>query len=224
MKTALGWSAFSLGALICLANFYFSFLRYPLHRLRGFQPESYRWVSGIPMLGTLLVGLSLVALHTSPIVLYVAVALMLVDTGGPLWFGIAMLYQWEFGIRVRRWTQELNQVREFQGTYVSHWECPRFEWETGRRRWFGLMPERVLCELEFENGVPPEISQDWSDAAAWRQSPAIRFRLHIRGSLIEKGWFGHRGWCSFKLKVSKVFEIKRLPPHRVANGGSRSSE
>lgn len=47
MSNVIAWTAFALGALLCLFNFYLSFLRYPLHRLRGLPEKSFHYASGI---------------------------------------------------------------------------------------------------------------------------------------------------------------------------------
>lgn len=88
----LAWTAFVVGGLLCLTNFYLSFLRYPLHRLRGLSRESYCWVSGMPLFGSLFVGLSLVDLHSLRGMLPVAIMLIVIDTGGIHWFVGSMIY------------------------------------------------------------------------------------------------------------------------------------
>jgi len=93
MITFLAWVAFVLGALVCLTNFYLSFLRYPFHRLRGLPKESYRWISGIPLLGSVFVGLALLDLHPLPGMLPAAIALIVIDTGGIHWFVGTMVYR-----------------------------------------------------------------------------------------------------------------------------------
>jgi hypothetical protein len=65
-----------------------------LHRLRGLPKESYRWVSGFPLLGSLLVALSLITLHEVSGLIPVAMALILIDTGGVHWFVGSMIYRW----------------------------------------------------------------------------------------------------------------------------------
>jgi len=50
-----------LGGLTCCLNFYLSVPRYLLHKFRGGKEEDYKWVSGIPVVGSLLVALSLLA-------------------------------------------------------------------------------------------------------------------------------------------------------------------
>ncbi len=97
MRTVLSWLAFSLGGLVCLTNFYLSFLRYPLHRLRGLPRESYRWVSGIPLFGSLFVGLSLLVLHSLPGILPAAIVLIAIDTGGIHWFVGTTIYHSVYG-------------------------------------------------------------------------------------------------------------------------------
>src|SRR5690242_11486886 len=97
--SAAAWNAFVLGALLCITNFYLSFLRYPLHRMRGLPRESYRWSSGIPLVGSLLVAVSLLGLHTLRGMLAAAILLIAVDTGGIHWFVGMMIYQLFYGKR-----------------------------------------------------------------------------------------------------------------------------
>jgi len=82
-----------VGGAICLINFYTSFLRHPLHRLRGREEEAYRPVSGFPLVGSFLVAVSLVALHVHAAILSVTIVLMLVDTGGIHWFVGSMIHR-----------------------------------------------------------------------------------------------------------------------------------
>jgi len=74
-------------------NFYLSFLRYPLHRLRGLPKDSYRWVSGFPLFGSLFVALSLIGLHEVSWMIPVAIVLILTDPGGIHWFVGSVIYQ-----------------------------------------------------------------------------------------------------------------------------------
>ena len=92
MSNVIAWTAFALGALLCLFNFYLSFLRYPLHRLRGLPEESFRYASGIPLLGSVFVGSSLLGIHAQPGVLPVAIVLAVIDAGGVVWVAGAMIY------------------------------------------------------------------------------------------------------------------------------------
>ena len=113
--------------------------------------------------------------------------------------------------RLAPMTWELNKETEFSGVYVAHWEVPRFEWDTGRRLWFGLKDEKVNCQLEFPEGMPDPFLETIGGQlpANWRSHPGLRWHVRLRGALIEKGHFGHRGWCSFRLKVSKVLDLSQ---------------
>jgi hypothetical protein len=93
MNPSLSWILLIVGGgLLCFVNFYLSFLRYPLHRLRGLPRSSYRWVSGIPLLGSLLVAISLVHFHSMASIMLPAIALIVIDTGGIHWFLGSMIY------------------------------------------------------------------------------------------------------------------------------------
>jgi hypothetical protein len=67
-------------------NFYVSWLRYPLHR-RFHPDEPYRFVSGIPLVGFILLCFSAsVFAHTNVHVPYVWMTVVsALDTGNPLW-------------------------------------------------------------------------------------------------------------------------------------------
>ncbi len=90
---ALAYVSLIVGGFSCALNFYLSFLRYPLHKLRRGSDVEYRWASGIPVVGSVLVLMSLASLHLETWLLYTALTLMLVDTGGIHWFLGAMLYE-----------------------------------------------------------------------------------------------------------------------------------
>ena len=91
----MGWLAaglLGLGGLICCVNFYLSFLRYPIHRFRGGLRETYKYDSGVPLFGSLLVVLSLLKFYSHPVLLTIAIILILIDTGGLHWFLGVMFY------------------------------------------------------------------------------------------------------------------------------------
>jgi hypothetical protein len=92
MLAILSWIIFGLGAFICLLNFYLSFLRYPIHRLRGLSRESYHWSSGFPIIGSLMVAISLIGLHSQTGILPASIVLIAIDTGGIHWFAGSMIY------------------------------------------------------------------------------------------------------------------------------------
>ena len=87
----LAWTLFVIGGLFCLLNIYLSFLRYPLHKLKGGARDDYRWVSGAPVIGSLFVAASLLVLHDVKWLLVSGLALIVMDTGGIHWFAGAML-------------------------------------------------------------------------------------------------------------------------------------
>lgn len=92
MVTLLCWIAFALGVPICLHNFYLSFVRYPLYRLRGVSREAYQSYSGIPLFGSLLVALSLIGLYKAPAIALIAIAMICIDTGGIHCFFAVMIW------------------------------------------------------------------------------------------------------------------------------------
>src|SRR4051812_3506797 len=79
----IGFAILGLGALIVWINFYTSFVRYPLHRLRGGTRADFHWVSGFPLVGSLLLALAILFFGKSS-VSWVAVGIGVLDTGGLL--------------------------------------------------------------------------------------------------------------------------------------------
>jgi hypothetical protein len=89
----LGLVLLALGTLVVCVNVYTSFLRYPLHRLRGGTRADFRWVSGFPLVGILLLGLAAMCLGNDyPAVAWTALAVAALDTSGPHWLAGIMLY------------------------------------------------------------------------------------------------------------------------------------
>ncbi len=84
-----GYCLFTIGGLISCINFYLSFLRYLVHRLRGGTKEDYSWTSGIPLLGILSV-VGLLHLPQSIWFSLLAFVFLLIDTGGTPWFIVAV--------------------------------------------------------------------------------------------------------------------------------------
>ncbi len=83
MLTILGYLAFALGAFLSLLNFYLSFVRVPLLRALG-RPSGF--VSGFPLVGSLLLVTSAVLLWRAWRLAYTALAVAALDTGGLHWF------------------------------------------------------------------------------------------------------------------------------------------
>lgn len=90
--TFLKWALFAFGAYLCVLNFYLSFLRYPLYRRRGLPKESFKFISGIPILGSLIVFLLLHYTNLPPVMQYVAIGLIVIDTGGIHWAIGSIIY------------------------------------------------------------------------------------------------------------------------------------
>jgi hypothetical protein len=80
---------FALGAFISILNFHLSFVRPAIHRLRG---REYRFVSGFPFVGSLLLVASYFMFPADHILRPVALVVAVCDTGGIHWFCIMMVY------------------------------------------------------------------------------------------------------------------------------------
>jgi hypothetical protein len=93
MIDVIAWLALMIGGLVCALNFYLSFCRYALHRRGGGSRESYGRISGFPLVGSVLVALSLFKFYDLFWILTVALVLIAIDTGGVHWFIGALIYQ-----------------------------------------------------------------------------------------------------------------------------------
>ena len=83
------WAALiplALGASIASLNLYSSFIRSWIYRFRHHSLEGYRYVSGFPVIGTVLVTLGILAGLGSKPIAAVALLVLTVDTGGLPWF------------------------------------------------------------------------------------------------------------------------------------------
>ncbi len=74
--------AFLFGAFIAISNIYLGYLREPIYRWRKLPKQKYRNVSGIPLIGSLFLGLSWLGLQTIPGVSAVIVILIVLDPVG----------------------------------------------------------------------------------------------------------------------------------------------
>ena len=83
-----------LGGVICLGNVYLSFIRYPLFRLFGGVREDYQWSSGIPLIGSAMVAIAAICLLNNTTLFWLAIGLIVIDTGGLHWFLGAMVHEW----------------------------------------------------------------------------------------------------------------------------------
>ena len=83
MRGVIEYSAFALGALVSLLNFYLSWIRIPLLRFLGQSPA---WKSGLPLVGSLLLVVALILLWDERGSAVVAALFLAIDTGGPHWY------------------------------------------------------------------------------------------------------------------------------------------
>lgn len=90
----LSWPMLVVGSALCLLNIYLSFVRYPLHLRRGGTRENYKWVSGVPIFGSLFVLGGLRAVSFSPVLLGAGLLLAVLDTGGLHWAAATLLFRW----------------------------------------------------------------------------------------------------------------------------------
>jgi hypothetical protein len=75
--------------MLGLFNFYLSFVRPVLFRWRYGSLEQYRFVSGVPGVGTILVVIGGLLGFGSVVTASVGLAAMLLDTGSSIWFLLA---------------------------------------------------------------------------------------------------------------------------------------
>lgn len=85
---------FSFGAFFAVLNFYLDILRYPIHRALGGDRDTFRFVSGIPILGALFLWIS-IPLLSSPSLRWTAGILSLFDTQGIHWLLGTMVWMRE---------------------------------------------------------------------------------------------------------------------------------
>jgi hypothetical protein len=77
-----------------------SFLRPYVYRFHHGSFEGYKWVSGVPGLGSLLLALAAILLRDSTVWMIAALLIALIDTGGLHWFIGTQL--WHEVIKPRR--------------------------------------------------------------------------------------------------------------------------
>lgn len=96
---------------------------------------------------------------------------------------------------------------EFAGLYIAHWEVSRFVITTGRRLW-GLAEAQERCQLEYGEGVDVPWFQKWGgeEPPNWMDMCLI-FDVRLEGEVLEEGHFGHRGWCHWRILVTRFIEV-----------------
>ena len=90
-RDILALGLLGLAALIACTNLYLSLLRYPLHRLRGGSQEGYRFVSGIPMVGTIALVFAGLIGSQNGWMFWPASIIFLADTGGLFWLLVVLV-------------------------------------------------------------------------------------------------------------------------------------
>ncbi len=76
-----------------MTNFYLTFIRYPLYRIRGGKKRDYRFVSGFPIIGSLSILLSLGFVQMPVYLRWFGAVCAILDTGGLHWFLVVMVYE-----------------------------------------------------------------------------------------------------------------------------------
>jgi hypothetical protein len=85
----LGVALFVLSTMIAATNFSLSFLRVPVLRARGIPDSQIRNISGIPLVGMLVVP-AVYLVPESPWVVAWAISVLAIDTGNLVWFAFAV--------------------------------------------------------------------------------------------------------------------------------------
>ena len=85
----LAYCLFVVGAFVSVLNFHLSFIRPLVCRLRR---RECRFVSGLPVVGSLLLVISFFCFPSEDALRWVALLVALLDTGGIHWFCGTMLY------------------------------------------------------------------------------------------------------------------------------------
>ena len=75
---------FALGTWLTFVNVYLTFLRFPIYLARGGTKDKYKWVSGIPLFGSLFLW-GCIPLVDFPWLKWTAAFISLFDTGGLHW-------------------------------------------------------------------------------------------------------------------------------------------
>ena len=101
MSHTIGFVVLACGGATAFLNFYRSVLRYLLYRVLG-RADKYRFVSGLPALGTLFLIIAAVLLFDVPVWRWLVAAFIVIDTGGLPWFCGVMLWQWFFNRQLDR--------------------------------------------------------------------------------------------------------------------------
>ena len=97
----LGYIFLGLGSFISILNFYLSFIRSWLYKKRNGNMDSFRFVSGFPLLGSILLFLASIWLSHSFVINSSIFFFYIIDTGGVLMASLMILneiYKEKFSI------------------------------------------------------------------------------------------------------------------------------
>jgi hypothetical protein len=87
----------------------------------------------------------------------------------------------------------------FTGQYISHWELAHFAWS--------VQTLMLNCELD----IPYEGGWNWRIEGlgypATREALSGVFDLKFRGKILETGFFGHMGLCSYRIEVIEILSV-----------------
>lgn len=90
MPTSQEMITLALPTWVAVLNFYLSFLREPLYKLLGREP---RFVSGLPIVGSLFLAVALCFVERTTSVWAFAAVILIIDTGGIPWLLGALVWQ-----------------------------------------------------------------------------------------------------------------------------------
>jgi hypothetical protein len=103
----------------------------------------------------------------------------------------------------------VGESRLFDGEYIAHWEVSRFELAAPRRWWFRRVE---CCELETRAGLATlgdvlfgaePLPENWRESGR-------RFAMSFAGTVLERGHFGHIGWCRWRVRVEEWHSVAEL--------------
>jgi len=86
------WSFIALATIVALVNFHLSWVRPVLYSRRHHgSPEGYKFISGIPLVGTVLSTIGVLTSWGAWPVAAASLALLLIDTGGALYLQVVLV-------------------------------------------------------------------------------------------------------------------------------------
>jgi len=106
----------------------------------------------------------------------------------------------------------IGQEAIFRGRYTSHWEMAHFSWHKDGK----VPPDWRRDVLRCELIIPDE--NGWSWITDDREADPLKgdlflewryYDLEFRGKIIEKGSFGHKGLCKYKIEIVEMLSARR---------------